>query len=701
MSASALAQAVRSAAPAKSAPHWALAGLVYAGAYVALVSALGDRAHARLLVGNVALLIPPIAPILVMFSRRGHWHGRQAVFWAAIAAWPMLWLIGQVGWSADEVFRAMPLPWFRWHIILQLCGSALPLIALVAWPHRGAQRESAVTAAVDVAVLVFLAGFLYWSLIIAPGMDPPHSAGALRALAIIGPTVRFAALTGLLLAMVKAEGTEWASVYQRLALGMILAFVVLVGLSLATVKGDYQTGSPTDVGWMLPFWFAAWAIATAPASGIEAARPISVSPMGRSSPLLLFAAILAIPVVGYGARYLVPAAEPIERMREIGTAATLVCGVALLMVRIVVERRSVESALQRVRLLATACEQAGELIAILRKNRIQYANDAFCQATGYSRNELLSLTPMTLVAPESKDHIPPLRDEIRKRHVVRATTVMARKDGSTFQVAWSAAPIVDGAGRVTDIVSVIRDVTEDVRLREQLVRSERMSAIGELVSGVAHEINNPLQSVIGTVELLLAESHETRVREDLQRAKFEAGRAGRIIRNLLAFVRRSPGVRMLTELNEIVQSVVLAREYELIESQIEVRKTYGVDLPLVLANRDEIQQVVSNLVMNAQHAMLHAHGRGTLSVRTFAIGDHAVLELQDDGPGVSPEIAPRMFEPFVTTNAVGAGTGLGLSLAFGIVNAHGGTLELMPCDHGACFRLTLPGAGYPGPVQAH
>jgi PAS domain-containing protein len=249
---------------------------------------------------------------------------------------------------------------------------------------------------------------------------------------------------------------------------------------------------------------------------------------------------------------------------------------------------------------------------------------------------------MTLVAPESKDHIPALREELRKRHVVRATTLMARKDGSTFQVAWSAAPIVDAAGRVTDIVSVIRDVTEDVRLREQLVRSERMSAIGELVCGVAHEINNPLQSVIGTVELLLAESHETRVRDDLQRAKFEAGRAGRIIRNLLAFVRRSPGERMLTELNEIVQSVVTVREEELAQSHIDVRQTYGTNLPLVLANREEIQQVISNLVMNAQHAMVHAHGRGTLSIRTFAVADQAVLELQDDGPGVAPEVAPRI-----------------------------------------------------------
>jgi len=681
--------------------NWALVGLAYAAAYAAIVLALGEREHARLLVGNIALLIPPIVPIIVMLSRRGDWQGRQAVFWAAIVAWPMLWLIGQIGWSIDEVFRSVPLPWFKWHIILQLCGSALPLIALVSRPHRGTHGESDVTAAVDIAVLVFLTGFLYWSLIIAPGTDPQHSPDALRALATIGPSVRLAALGGLLWAMWKAEGTAWAAVYQRLALGMILAFVVLVGLSLATVSGDYRTGSPSDIGWMLPFWFAAWAMATAPASGHDAARPISAPPTERSSPAVLFAAILAVPLVGYGSRYLVPAAEPIERMREIATAATLVCGVALVMVRLVVERRSVESAAQRVRLLATACEQAGELIMVLRQNRIRYANDAFCQATGYSRDELLQLPPMSLVAPESKTDIPALREQLRKRQVVRATTVMSRKDGSRFEAAWSAAPIVDAAGRVTDIVGVIRDVTDDARLRQQLVRSERLSAIGELVSGVAHEINNPLQSVIGTVELLLGESHDTRVRDDLERARFEAGRAGRIIRNLLAFVRRSPAERLLTDLNEIVQSTLSVREYELAQSNIELRQAYGVNLPVVLANRDEIQQVVLNLVMNAQHAMVDAHGRGILIVRTFMVADQAVVEVQDDGPGVSPELAGRIFEPFFTTKSIGTGTGLGLALAFGIVNAHGGTLELVPSDHGACFRLTLPGAGFPGPIQVH
>src|SRR5215467_14212521 len=140
--------------------NWAVAGLVYAAVYVAALWALGDHAHARLLLANMALLVPPLVPLAVIWRRRHDWAGRQRVFFAAIAAWPLLWSVGQVSWTIDEVFLSTPLPWFTWHTILQLSGSALPLIAIVAWPHRGARTETAVTSAIDIAVLMFLTGFL-------------------------------------------------------------------------------------------------------------------------------------------------------------------------------------------------------------------------------------------------------------------------------------------------------------------------------------------------------------------------------------------------------------------------------------------------------------------------------------------------------------------------------------------------------------
>src|SRR5580700_9476101 len=180
--------------------NWAIAGLVYSGVYAALTIGLADVETARVVAGNTALLLPPLALLYVLATRRHAWRGRQAVFWGAFGAWSVLWFAGGVGWAADELLFATPLPWFKWHIVLQLCGSALPLIALVAWPHRSAPEDTAVTVATDITVLVFLTGFLYWSLVIAPANNPEQSAIGLRSLAILGPIVRLASVGGLLLA---------------------------------------------------------------------------------------------------------------------------------------------------------------------------------------------------------------------------------------------------------------------------------------------------------------------------------------------------------------------------------------------------------------------------------------------------------------------------------------------------------------------
>src|SRR3954471_25001653 len=208
--------------------NWAIAGLVYAGVCAALMTGLADQGMPRVVAGNIALLLPPLAPLYVLASRRRAWRGRQAVFWGAMAAWAVLWLAGQLGWAADEIFRATPTPWFKWHMVLQLCGSALPLIALVSWPHRPAPDDAATTVAIDVTVLVFLTGFLYWSLIIAPSTNPALASMGLRALAVIGPSVRLTSTIGLLLAAVSAGKSAWADVYRKLALGMGLAFAILV-----------------------------------------------------------------------------------------------------------------------------------------------------------------------------------------------------------------------------------------------------------------------------------------------------------------------------------------------------------------------------------------------------------------------------------------------------------------------------------------
>ena len=236
------------------------------------------------------------------------------------------------------------------------------------------------------------------------------------------------------------------------------------------------------------------------------------------------------------------------------------------------------------------------------------------------------------------------------------------------------------------------DIAEDRRLREQLIHSERLSAVGQLVAGVAHEINNPLQAVMGFAELLIGSDTNPEIRRDLEQIRSDADRAAKIVRHLLQFARRSTLERAVADLNEIARATCALRTYELKMAGIEIIEQYSNDMPVVVANREEIQQVVLNLLLNAEHA-LRGHGRGsTIRVTTGETADSAYLEVVDNGAGVPDAAASRIFEPFFTTKGVGQGTGLGLSVSLGIAQAHSGTLELKPTAEGACFRLTLPAA---------
>jgi two-component system NtrC family sensor kinase len=223
------------------------------------------------------------------------------------------------------------------------------------------------------------------------------------------------------------------------------------------------------------------------------------------------------------------------------------------------------------------------------------------------------------------------------------------------------------------------------------VHSERLSAVGELVAGVAHEINNPLQTIVGCVELMLDEPKDPETRRDLELVRKEAARAGQIVRNLLSFVRRSAPDRVSLDLNDIVRATVDLRQYHLAQHDIALPVEYAGRPAPVLVNREEIQQVILNLILNAEQAIAGAGRPGSIAVRVGSRGRSQFVEVSDDGPGIRPELRGRIFEPFFSTKDVGQGTGLGLSISHGIASAHGGSLELSEGrTGGACFVLTLP-----------
>ena len=230
-------------------------------------------------------------------------------------------------------------------------------------------------------------------------------------------------------------------------------------------------------------------------------------------------------------------------------------------------------------------------------------------------------------------------------------------------------------------------------LQGQIIRQERLAAVGQLVSGVAHEINNPLQSISGFAELLQMQQRDLpeSVKKDLNLIVRESARANSIIRNLAKFARQQPGPAARIRLGEVIAAVAELRQRRLESEQIELR-IEDTSTQNVLAVTTELQQVVLNFVVNAEQALLTS-GRvpGCVTIRTCDRDSCVMLEVEDTGPGVNPEDEARLFEPFFTTKPVGQGTGLGLSISYGIVESLGGKIGYRPAPvSGSIFFIELP-----------
>ena len=227
--------------------------------------------------------------------------------------------------------------------------------------------------------------------------------------------------------------------------------------------------------------------------------------------------------------------------------------------------------------------------------------------------------------------------------------------------------------------------------QQQLIQAEKLAAVGTLISGVAHEINNPLGNILGRVQLLQRAAGDDESKRDLQTVRDECERAIRIVRNLLSFTREHMPETTLVSLNDVIDQVLELRAYELKVSNIELKKNFGADLPQIHADPHQLQQVFLNLVINAEQAMTAAHGRGSLSITTKRVGDTLQVVVADDGPGIPDELISQIFNPFFTTKDVGAGTGLGLSVCYGIVKEHGGQMRVeSEQQKGTTFTVELP-----------
>ena len=678
---------------------WLALGVGYSIAYAVIGSVLRPFPDVLPWFRIFALLIPPLAGIVTITSRRHMWAGCQWLFWATFALGLVMSGISIIGWSVDELLFGVSTSWLGWHAVFALFGGVAPLLALLAQPHRGVREKATATIAVDIAGIAVLTGFLYSHFVVAS--EPvAGGAGIAPSLLWLSETQQFLVCLGMIIAAIFSQDAGWRRVYRRLAMGLSISFVTLTLGNIEIWSGFYRSASLGDVMWILPFFFYPWAASDAPRSAVSSLEIHEAAP-ATSRPWVIFGGLALLPVVGYALRLAAPAG-PFNPFQDLSMAVAIVSVLPLLMARLAVERAELRQVDAKLRLMGAAVEEANELIVIVsRDGQIRHANRAFCRALDYELGDLIDTPRAAVFAEESQAKLNELQNVIQERPW-NGTLVHKRRDGSTFQAACAIVPLPNDHGVVTHLVQMERDITEELRLRGQLIHSERLSAVGQLVSGVAHELNNPLQSILGFTELLIDAEDRPAPRRDLEHVRTEAIRAGKIVRNLLAFVRRSPSERTSVDINEIVKATISLRSYEFGSANIRMVESYAQGMPPVVINPEEIQQVILNLILNAEQAMRSANKGGTLTVTTNSDGATVTIEIQDDGPGVPASLAGRVFEPFFSTKEVGEGTGLGLSIAIGIAEAHDGALTLLPTAKGARFRLSLPAAvATDGPSRSH
>ena len=348
----------------------------------------------------------------------------------------------------------------------------------------------------------------------------------------------------------------------------------------------------------------------------------------------------------------------------------------------------------------TAFDSLSEGIAVVDDaGRVRRANRSFAALLGapipgvIGRELVAALVgaspPLVdlLAAARAGDRVQPI--------VLRSTTL-----GRAIRVTAARIPAPGGA-HDQSLVVLVEDVTDQQAMESHLIQSEKLAAVGQLVSGVAHELNNPLTSIAGLSEFLLEQKElGAKDRGHLRVIHEQADRAGRIVRNLLTFARKGPGEQAPVDLNDVIQRTLLLMSYDLTLKDIAVEKDLGT-LPPVLGDRHALQQVLLNLLNNAAQAVAENPPERPRVIRLVTWFDDRVrMRVTDSGAGIPDDVLPHLFTPFFTTKEPGQGTGLGLSITYSIVEAHGGRIGVeRPPEGGAAFLVDLPAA--PAGVALH
>ena len=313
--------------------------------------------------------------------------------------------------------------------------------------------------------------------------------------------------------------------------------------------------------------------------------------------------------------------------------------------------------------------------------------------------DLLGYRPEELVGKkieDMQDHSPEFlqlyRDVASGRQLFASSEYGAlHRDGSWRTMRASASQLFDTENKLSGVIISVRDITVEKKFEQQIIQSERLAAMGQMIGGFAHELNNPLTAILGMSDLLKeGETNEARNRQ-LSILHQQARRATEIVQNLMYFSRPPAPGKSQVDLNELVERTLHLHAYSLRKNNITADFLREQNSPQVTGDPHQLMQVFLNLVLNAEQAIREARDKGTLRIRLGKTDKNVSVIFQDDGPGIAPDILPNIFDPFYTTKRPGRGTGLGLSICKAVLKEHNGNIEASSAPGGgAVFTVTLP-----------
>jgi two-component system NtrC family sensor kinase len=321
---------------------------------------------------------------------------------------------------------------------------------------------------------------------------------------------------------------------------------------------------------------------------------------------------------------------------------------------------------------------------------ISYANRR-CSEAGYREQDLLGHPLADFVAAPRRSLFTEALGRTLEGAPAELDLPFTRSTNAPRHLAVSLSPMRDEQGEINSVVVVMSDITNSLDLQAKLMHTEKMAALGQLVSGVAHEVNNPLAAIVGFTDLLLENPKmPDAAKQDLEVILREAQRTRVIVQNLLSFARQMPSRHEPIQVNSIVRQTLKLRAYDFSKKGVEVVELFDEKLPLLVGDPNQLQQVFLNVLNNAYDAIQEIRHAGKIEIKTSQGDGQIEIAFRDNGPGIShPD---RIFDPFFTTKDVGEGTGLGLSICYGIVREHRGEIRARnnPDGPGCTFTVRLP-----------